>query len=221
MLGRLEDERSRTAAAVLQGQESERARLARDLHDECNQALTGVLLRLQATMQHAPEELRTELAQTKEVAIAAMDELLRLARELRPAALDDHGLMPALRTQLERFSEQSGVAAELRVYDDLADLADHEQTVVYRVVQESLSNVARHAQAEHVVVELGRDHGRPMVRIADDGVGLQGCDTDGIGLVGMRERARLARGRLNVQSSRGRGTVVELHLDRDLWTEAA
>jgi two-component system, NarL family, sensor histidine kinase UhpB len=221
MLRRLEDERSRTAAAVLHGQESERARLARDLHDECNQALTGVLLRLQATMNRAPAELRDELRDTKEVATAAMDELLRLARELRPAALDDHGLQAALRTQLERFSEQTGVPAELRVFDELSDLADHEQTVVYRVVQESLSNVARHAQARHVTVELGRDHDRPVVRIADDGVGFSGRPGDGIGIVGMRERARLARGRLSVTSAPGRGTVVELRLDRDLWVADA
>jgi two-component system sensor histidine kinase UhpB len=221
MLVRLEDERNRTAAAVLQGQESERARLARDLHDECNQALTGVLLRLQATLQRAPEELRAELRETKEVATAAMDELLRLARELRPAALDDHGLQAALRTQLERFTDQTRVPVDLRLYDELSDLADHEQTVVYRVVQESLSNIGRHAQARHVVVELGRDHGRPVVRIADDGVGFSGSPGDGIGLVGMRERARLARGRLAVQSTPGRGTVVELRLDRDLWVADA
>ncbi|QEC49961.1 sensor histidine kinase [Baekduia soli] len=217
MLGRLEDERTRTAAAVLQGQESERARLARDLHDECNQALTGVLLRLQATMQHAPQELRAELQDTKEVAAAAMEELLRLARELRPAALDDHGLHAALRTQAERFAEQTGVPVELRVYDELLDIPEHEQTVVYRVVQESLSNAGRHAQASRVVVELGRDHGRPVVRIADDGVGFASLTGDGIGLVGMRERARLAHGRLEVQSVVGRGTTVELRLDRDLW----
>lgn len=220
MLGRLEDERAHTAAAVLQGQESERARVARDLHDECNQALTAVLLRLEAHVHRAPPELQDELRETKDVAIAAMDELLRLARELRPAALDDHGLQAALRTQLERFSDQTGVPAELRVYDELADLAPHEQTVVYRVVQESLSNVTRHARAEHVVVELARDHGRPAVRIADDGVGFSGPPGDGIGLVGMRERARLARGRLTVHSAPGRGTVVDLRLDRDLWSDA-
>lgn len=220
MLVRLEDERSRTAAAVLQGQEGERARLARDLHDECNQALTGVLLRLQATAQAAPPELRAELQETKELATAAMEELLRLARELRPAALDDHGLQAALRSQLERFTETWRIPAQLRVYDELGDLAEHEQTVVYRVVQESLSNVARHAGATRVVVELGRDHGRPVVRIVDDGRGFAGAPDarGGIGLVGMRERARLAGGRLAIQSTPGRGTVVELHLDRDLWS---
>jgi two-component system sensor histidine kinase UhpB len=218
MLGRLEDERTRTAAAVLQGQESERARVARDLHDECNQALTAVLLRLEAHVHDAPEQLREELRETKAVAIAAMDELLRLARELRPAALDDHGLEAALRNQLQRFSDQTGVPATLRCYDPLLDLADHEQTVVYRVVQESLSNIMRHAQARSVVVEVGRDHGRPVVRVVDDGVGFATVEgSDGIGLVGMRERARLARGRLQVASAPGRGTAVELRLDRDLW----
>jgi two-component system sensor histidine kinase UhpB len=221
MLSRVEDERSRTAAAVLQGQESERARVARDLHDECNQALTAVLLRLEAHVHHAPPELQEDLRETKRVAIQAMDELLRLARELRPAALDDHGLQAALRTQLERFTDQTGVPAVLRYYDDLTDLADHEQTVVYRVVQESLSNITRHAEATSVIVEVGRDHGRPIVRIVDDGVGFSGVERpDGIGLVGMRERARLARGRLEVQSVPGRGTVVELRLDRDLWLAA-
>jgi len=218
MLGRLEDERSRTAAAVLHGQESERARVARDLHDECNQALTAVLLRLEAHVHDAPEQLREELRETKVVAIAAMDELLRLARELRPAALDDHGLEAALRTQLERFSDQTGVPSTLRCYDPLLDLADHEQTVVYRVVQESLSNITRHAQATSVMVEVGRDHGRPVVRVVDDGVGFSALEgSDGIGLVGMRERARLARGRLQIASAPGRGTAVELRLDRDLW----
>jgi two-component system sensor histidine kinase UhpB len=219
MLGRLEDERSHTAAAVLRAQEGERARVARDLHDECNQALTGVLLRLEATLRRAPDDLRGELRDTKELATAAMEELLRLARELRPAALDDHGLPAALRTQLERFTDQTGVPAELRVYDDLGNLPEHEQTVVYRVVQESLSNVVRHARAEHVVVELGRDHGRPVVRIADDGVGFARAAGDGIGLVGMRERARLARGRVAIRSAPGRGTVVELRLDQDLWSD--
>jgi two-component system sensor histidine kinase UhpB len=223
MLGRLEDERSRTAAAVLQGQEAERARVARDLHDECNQALTAVLLRLEAHVHDAPTpELEADLRETKKVAITAMDELLRLARELRPAALDDHGLEAALRTQLERFSDATGVPAALRCYDGLTDLADYEQTVVYRVVQESLSNVTRHARASSVIVEIGRDHGRPVVRVVDDGVGFSVTDdTDGIGLVGMRERARLARGRVRVASQPGRGTAVELRLDRDLWVEAA
>jgi two-component system sensor histidine kinase UhpB len=221
MLARLEEERARAADAVLRAQEEERARLARDLHDECNQALTGVLLRLKATAQTAPPEIAAELRETASVATAAMDELLRLARELRPAALDDHGLQAALHTQLERFSAQHDVPAELSVYDELSDLQLAEQTVVYRVVQESLSNIARHAGASQVRVELGRDHGRPVVRVVDDGCGFSGSPGDGLGLLGMRERARLAGGRLEVQSGPGRGTTIELRLDRDLWRAAA
>jgi two-component system, NarL family, sensor histidine kinase UhpB len=221
MLARLEHERSSTASSVLRAQEDERARLARDLHDECNQALTGVLLRLEATALDAPDAVRAELRETKELATQAMDELLRLARELRPAALDDHGLQVALRTQLERFTEQWGVPADLAVFDELDDLTEQEQIVVYRVVQESLSNAARHADAQHVQVELGRDHGRPVVRISDDGAGMDGPPGDGLGIVGMRERARLAGGRLDVSSVPGRGTVVMLRLDRDLWAAAA
>ena len=94
---------------MLQAQEDERARLARDLHDEANQALTGVLLRLQATAQDAPPDLREELRETQEVATQAMEELLRLARELRPAALDDHGLGAALRTQVDEFGRRAGL----------------------------------------------------------------------------------------------------------------
>ena len=87
------------------------------------------------------------------------------------------------------------------------------------MVQESLSNVARHAGAAHVRVELGRDHGRPVVRVVDDGRGFAGAPGDRLGLVGMRERARLAGGRLEIHSTPGRGTAVELRLDRDLWAE--
>jgi two-component system, NarL family, sensor histidine kinase UhpB len=219
MLDRLELERRQSSEAVLRAQEAERARLARDLHDEANQSLTGVLLRLRAIEHDAPEQLRPELRETAEAATMAMDELLRLARELRPSALDDHGLEAALRTQVDGFARQTGVDGVLEISPDVGELGPDEQTVVYRVVQESLSNVGRHAQAAHVVVEVGRDHGRPVVRVADDGVGftLREARADGIGLVGMRERARLARGRLEVQSTPGRGTVVELRLDRDLW----
>jgi two-component system sensor histidine kinase UhpB len=110
MLERLEGERARTASAVLHAQERERARVARDLHDEANQALTGVLLRLQASAEHAPPELRAELRETQGVATHAMEELLRLARELRPAALDDLGLAAALRTLVSEFGRRAGSA---------------------------------------------------------------------------------------------------------------
>ncbi len=213
MLDRLEAERARTAGAVLRAQEAERARIARDLHDEANQALTGVLLRLQATAHDAPPELQDELRETQAAATQAIEELLALARELRPAALDDHGLAAALRTKVLEFSRRTGVRADLRVAGDDADrLGMEEQIVVYRVVQESLSNVAQHACAERVSVELSREDGATVTRVRDDGRGLGANGRNGHGLAGMRERATLAGGTLDVRSAPGGGTTVELRL---------
>jgi two-component system sensor histidine kinase UhpB len=214
MLDRLELERRQSSEAVLRAQEAERARLARDLHDEANQSLTGVLLRLSAIEHDAPESLRGELRETAEATTMAMDELLRLARELRPSALDDHGLEPALRTQVDGFARQTGVDATLQVATDLGELGADEQTVVYRVVQEALNNVAQHARARTVTVELRRADGRKMLRVTDDGTGFNDAfaEAPGLGITGMRERARLAGGRLRVRSRPGAGTVVELTL---------
>ncbi len=216
VLARLEDERSRTAGAVLRAQETERARIARDLHDEANQALTGVVLRLQATAQGAPPELREELRQTREAASQAMQELLRLARELRPAALDDLGLAVALRTQVADFGGQTGLTTELEIEPAALDeLSSEQQVVVYRIVQESLSNVAMHADAGHVRVSVTRDAAAIVVRIVDDGAGFApAVVTEGAhGLLGMRERAGLAGGTLRVHSRPGAGTSIELRLD--------
>src|SRR3954467_10618270 len=214
MLDRLELERRQSSEAVLRAQEAERARLARDLHDEANQSLTGVLLRLRAIEHDAPEQLRPELRETAEAATMAMDELLRLARELRPSALDDHGLEAALRTQGDGFARQTGVDGVLEISPEVGELGPDEQTVVYRVVQEALNNVAQHAGAQKVTVELRRADGRKMLRVSDDGGGFNdaAAETPGLGITGMRERARLAGGRLRVRSRPGAGTVVELTL---------
>jgi two-component system sensor histidine kinase UhpB len=214
MLDRLEEQRRQSSEAVLRAQEAERARLARDLHDEANQSLTGVLLRLRAIEHDAPESLQPELRATAEAAAQAMDELLRLARELRPSTLDDHGLESALRTQVDGFARQTRVEATLNVEPDVGELGSDEQIVVYRVVQEALNNVAEHAEANEVTVELRRADGRKMLRVTDDGCGFNdsAAASPGLGITGMRERARLAGGRLRVRSRPGRGTVVELTL---------
>jgi two-component system sensor histidine kinase UhpB len=216
MLSRLEEERARAAHAVLRAQEDERARVARDLHDEANQALTAVLLRLEASLDRAPPALRDELRETKAVTTQAMQELLGLARELRPAALDDHGLDVALRTQVEQFSRRTGIAAHLQIDAPTAALSGDQQLVVYRVVQESLSNVARHSGARRVWIEAGRHAGRIAVRVVDDGRGFDAGAAmeagDGLGLAGMRERALLTGARLTVRSRFGAGTTVELRI---------
>jgi two-component system, NarL family, sensor histidine kinase UhpB len=213
MLSRLGAERAASSAAVLHAQEAERARIARDLHDEVNQALTGVLLRLRAIEPDAPPELRAELAEISSAASQAMSELLTLARELRPSTLDDHGLEAALRSRVDEFANQTGIATTLRVDPDLGEIGAGEQLVVYRVVQESLNNIAAHAGAHAAWIELDRETEGPVVRIADDGCGFAGPGReDGLGLTGMRERARLAGGQLDVRSTPGEGTTVELRL---------
>lgn len=212
MLDRLDDERNRTAGAVLRAQEAERARIARDLHDEANQALTGVLLRLQATAEHAPAELRPELRETREAVAQAMNELLQLARDLRPTALDDLGLAAALRTKVSEFAKRTGVAAELDLPASIDDLGADEQIVIYRVVQESLSNVAQHARAGNVRVALERGAGCTTARVTDDGCGFAASPGDGLGLAGMRERAVLVGGSLDVHTRPGGGTSIELRL---------
>jgi two-component system sensor histidine kinase UhpB len=213
MLSRLESERTGSATAVLRAQEAERARVARDLHDEVNQALAAVSLRLAATAEHAPPELAEELAETQRLAGQAMQELLGLARELRPSALDDHGLLPALRTQVRLFGERWSIPAHFAADGTRPLLGEFEQLVVYRVVQEALSNIARHAQARHVkVTVMGCNSAHVRVSIVDDGVGLSPDRVrDGrSGLVGMRERALLAGGHLELSATPGGGTTVEL-----------
>jgi len=215
MLSRLETERVAAASAVLRAQESERARLARDLHDEVNQALAAVSLRLAATADGAPPELAEELAETQRLATQAMHELLGLARELRPAALDDHGLVPALRTQVRMFGERWSVPASFAADGTRPLLGEFEQLVAYRVVQEALSNVARHAQASRVkVTVMGCNSTEVTVTVTDDGNGFDPHRLDGgrSGVAGMRERALLAHARIVVRSAPGEGTTVELRL---------
>ena len=215
MLSRLETERIAAASAVLRAQEAERARLARDLHDEVNQALAAVSMRLAATAEGAPPELAAELAETQRLATQAMHELLGLARELRPAALDDHGLVPALRTQVRMFGERWSMPAHFAADGTRPLLGEFEQIVAYRVVQEALSNIARHAQATRVKVTImGCNSAEVKVTVTDDGNGFDPQNLDGrrSGLAGMRERALLARARIDVSSTPGKGTTVELTL---------
>lgn len=211
MLERLEGERRRSGAMALKAQEEERKRVARDLHDEVNQALTALLLRLEASTQHAPPELKAELDETKQLANQAMMELLDLARQLRPAALDDHGLAVALASQVRDYDRRGPARANFQLDHELNELPQDVELVIYRVAQEALANAARHSGAKHVDVQLGRVDSRVVLRVVDDGRGFAFADeTKGLGLSGMRERAMLVDGRLDVDSRPGRGTIVEL-----------
>jgi two-component system sensor histidine kinase UhpB len=211
MLERLEHERRESGRAVLRAQEQERARIAQDLHDEVNQALTAILLRLQATISSAPPGMQDELKETQALAAQAMEELLHLARQLRPTALDDHGLVAALASQVSDFGERTGIRSNFRRHGSIPPLSDEEQLVIYRVTQESLSNVAQHAGAKHVDVELSFI-GRTVLRVKDDGFGFKGSPNGRprLGVSGMRERALAVGGHLSVFSEPGDGTTIEL-----------
>src|SRR4051794_6929652 len=170
MMRRLEAERRRAGSAALHAQEEERARVARDLHDEVNQSLTGLLLRLEAAREAAPPELEGELAETKSLANQAMSELLSLARQLRPTALDDLGLAAAIEGQVGRLGGE--IETSFVVDGDFSDLGGDAPLVVYRVAQEALSNAARHSGAGRVEVRLRRtDGGGVALEVADDGRG--------------------------------------------------
>jgi two-component system sensor histidine kinase UhpB len=149
-----------------------------------------------------------------------MDELLNLARQLRPSALDDHGLVPAVETQLKRFSARTGIEVRLDTQGDPDTLPEVVQTAIYRVAQEALTNVTRHAGATVVELELEQRPGGAELRVRDDGSGFDpgvatrtGAQVDGgLGLVGMAERARLVGGELDVRSAPGGGTTVTLRV---------
>jgi two-component system sensor histidine kinase UhpB len=211
MMRRLEAERRRAGSAALHAQEEERARVARDLHDEVNQSLTGLLLRLEAAREAAPPELEDELAETKALANQAMGELLSLARQLRPTALDDLGLVAAVEGQVEQL-RRGEIEASLHVEGDFTDLGDDAQLVVYRVAQEALSNAARHSGAKHVEVRLRRpEAGEVLLEVSDYGRGFAFDKSErGLGIGGMRERALLIGAELTIESRPGRGTTVRL-----------
>ncbi|HLM10372.1 MAG TPA: sensor histidine kinase [Thermoleophilaceae bacterium] len=221
LLDRIEEERRRSGSLAMRAQEDERRRLARDLHDEVNQALTAILLRLEALSQDAPNERAGEVAELKRLVNQAMEELLTLARQLRPSALDDHGLVPALDAQLKRFGARTGMEVRLRTEGDPDALPEDVQTALYRITQEALANAGRHAGATVVEVDVTADGDRVDLRIRDDGAGFDpsavargGSDGPGagLGLGGMAERARLVSGELDVRSAPGGGTTVTMRI---------
>ncbi len=213
MLERLESERRNAARASLDAQERERARVALDLHDEVNQALTGLILRIEAIRRCSPDPgVEAELAETGAVARRAMEELLGLARRLRPTTLDDLGIEAALRSLAAEVERDSEIEVNFETEGDPSELDGDLQLISYRVAQEALTNCAQHASAEHVRVRLISPPGGGVeLRISDDGAGFDTAGArDGLGIAGMRERAMLCDGDLLVESSRGAGTRVTL-----------
>jgi two-component system sensor histidine kinase UhpB len=211
MLARLEDEQRSSTKRAVAAQESERQRIAQELHDEVGQTLTAVLLELDYAASRAPDELRQQLMQTLEGARASLEDVRRIAIELRPEALDEFGLPGALVTLCDRLGQRAELTIEREIQRDLPALSEEQELVIYRVAQEALTNVARHSGSQTARLALRRDDGRVSLDVADDGRGLAGAQP-GTGVVGMRERANLVSGSLSITEGRDGGTVVHLAL---------
>jgi signal transduction histidine kinase len=196
---------------VVQAQELERRRLARELHDETGQALTSILLGLKPLEEALAEHpARAALGDLREQVVSALQDVRRLAVELRPAVLDDFGLVPALERLFDAFGEQSDVRVDFHSALGERRLPSDVETALYRVVQESLTNIVKHAKASHISVSLARRESGVAAVIEDDGAGFdqRTVRAEGIGLLGMRERLALLDGRLEVESRPGAGTTV-------------
>lgn len=209
MLDRLEDERATSSARALSAQEDERRRIAQELHDEVGQSLTAVLLQLKRVADHAPVELREELSLVQETTRSSLDEIRRIARRLRPGVLDELGLASALKALTTEFGGSTGLMVQHRLDPDLPDLGPEAELVLYRVAQEGLTNIARHAQARRAEVSLRRTPAGVDLQVRDDGHGI-GAAAEGAGIRGMRERALLVGADLDVGPAPGGGTRVRL-----------
>ena len=199
---------------VVSAQELERQRLARELHDETGQALTSILLGLKAVEDAKDRsDLDAAAGQLRQLVVSTLQDVRRLAVELRPKALDDFGLVPAIERLVETFREHTGLEVHLEPQLGAERLPSDVETTLYRITQEALTNVVKHAQARHVSIVLTRREGSVAAVIEDDGRGLgSGDDSSGLGLLGMRERIALVGGRLEVESSPGSGTTLSIEV---------
>jgi signal transduction histidine kinase len=193
---------------VIAGQEQERRRLARELHDETGQALTSILLGLKAV--ETTDDVPSALADLRELVVGTLQDVRRLAVELRPKALDDFGLVPALERLVDTFRSSTGITVQFESRLGEERLPSEVETTLYRVVQEALTNIAKHAGAQSVSVLLVRRGSSAATVIEDDGQGFSPADetSGGIGLAGMRERLALLDGRLLVESDPATGTTI-------------
>jgi two-component system, NarL family, sensor histidine kinase UhpB len=213
MLDRLESERRDSARRALAAQEDERRRIARELHDEIGQVLTGLVLRSDTLARRMPDAARGDLEDLREAARQAAEEVRRIAVRLRPEALDQLGLQSALLALFTATTDRTGLRIERDLERELPLNAEQE-LVIYRVAQESLTNVARHARATHAHVALRRDaEGGVVLVVRDDGAGIPaGAGDDSNGLRGMRERALLVGADLAIGPAPGGGAELRLRL---------
>lgn len=214
---RMEENLRQLSSKVLCAQEEERSRISRELHDEVGQTLTAINLNLsemRARLAGTNQGLAARLTDSQQLLEAAMEAVHRFARELRPAMLDDLGLQPALRSQVSRFAERTGVETRCRISPVVRNLDEERTIVIYRIVQESLNNILKHARASRVELDVRRQGQSVCVLIKDDGRGFRmepaagWRPTQRLGLLGMQERVRLVDGELTIESECGKGTLI-------------
>jgi len=206
---------------LLSAQEEERKRISRELHDIIGQTLTSINGRLAGLKQDAAlnvKSLAHSIARTQRLVERSVNLVHRFARELRPTVLDDLGLIPALHTFLKNFKEQSGIRVSLSAFADVEQVTGDKRTVLFRVAQEALTNVARHARASRAAVSIQRVGGTVCLTIKDNGKGfressrLRARQPKRLGLLGMRERLDMVGGYFTVTSTPGKGTTVLAHI---------
>jgi two-component system sensor histidine kinase UhpB len=207
MLERLRADRREATGRILAAQEAERLRIAQELHDQVGQELTAALLLLARVQAHAPDALQDSVREAQESIRTSLEDVRRIAIELRPEALEDLGLDSALAVLCDRFAERSGLEVRCRVADDLPSLTPDVELVVYRVAQEALTNLARHSGSRQAEISLDPDRGEVRLTVRDEGKGLGEARTVGSGIRGMRERAGLVGATLEVRDRGGRAGV--------------
>lgn len=232
-VARYEQQVRALSGRLIYAQEDERQRIARELHDDTGQVLTLLLIRLKMLeSQPGADAIGPQLTELRGIVTGAIEQVRRLALNLRPPTIDQLGLYPSLRSLVTTFSESTGIDTILRLPRARVTLAPERTLAVYRVVQEALTNAAKHANAQHVTITVTAQDAELRVTVTDDGRGFlpdslmrhAGQRHDGgagVGLFGMEERARLAGGSLQIRSTPGRGASVTLRapLARDEWME--
>jgi two-component system sensor histidine kinase UhpB len=216
MLDRLESARREATRTALAAQEGERLRVARELHDEIGQTLTAVTIQAESAADGDPALAPAALRRVADAVRDSLDEVRRIARELRPEALDDLGLVNALIALCNRIGAQDGPVVRRELQGKLPTLSPDVELVIYRIAQESLTNALRHSGARSVTVSLVADAETVTLRVVDDGKGMPAHLPPGTaGISGMRERALLVGGRLSIESRPNQGTEVELSVPVD------
>jgi len=214
---RFQEQLRRLSRQILSAQEDERKKISRELHDVIAQTLTGINIRLAALKKEAALNIKgldRNIARTQRLVEHSVNVIHRFARELRPAVLDDLGLIPALHAFMKDFTERTGVRTGLTAFAAVERLDTARRTVLFRVAQEALTNVARHARASSVQVSIRELPGRVCMEISDDGKSFQvdqvlgGRGSKRLGLLGMRERLEMVGGSFDIQSKTGTGTKV-------------